>query len=381
LTETVEGSRTVEALLLEARRFQKLNNDISTSYMAERNTLRLRTVFLPISDLAYTASVVMALLVGGVLYIHGSLRLAAATSVVLYVRQMIAPVDLFLFRLDDLQLGGASLARLIGVKRLQLREASRQPARARRTELSPAPNLTLSDVTFAYREGRPVLKNISLEISAGERLVIVGPSGAGKSTLGRLLAGIHSPDSGSITIGSVSLQELPVEHLRQHVALVTQEHHIFQGTLRDNLAIAKAQASDDEFEWALAAVHAHGWARRLGLGARVGGGGQHLSPAQAQQIALARLVLADPRILILDEATSMFDARAAGSLERSLAAVLEGRTVIVIAHRLHAAAKADRVAVMERGKITEIGSHDQLIQAGESYAALWHAWYSGPWRL
>jgi ABC-type multidrug transport system fused ATPase/permease subunit len=209
---------------------------------------------------------------------------------------------------------------------------------------------------------------------------MVGPSGAGKSTLGRLLAGISGPRSGSVTVGGVPLVDLPLDELRGHVALVTQEHHVFRGTLRDNLLIARPAASDAEVLAALDAVAGGEWPARLpeGLDTVVGSGGAALSPAQAQQIALARLVLADPHTLVLDEATSLIDPRAARHLERSLAAVLHGRTVIAIAHRLHTAHDADRVAVVEDGRITELGSHDELVAAGGAYAALWSSWHGHP---
>ena len=206
---------------------------------------------------------------------------------------------------------------------------------------------------------------------------MVGPSGAGKSTLGRLLAGIHPPRAGSVTVGGVGLAELPLDDLRGHVALVTQEHHVFVGTLRENLALAApTPATDAELLDALDAVDALEWVSALpeGLDTVVGSGGRTLTAAQAQQIALARLVLADPHTLVLDEATSLIDPRAARHLERSLAAVLEGRTVIAIAHRLFSAHDADRVAVVEDGKISELGSHDELVAAGGSYAALWDSW-------
>ena len=207
---------------------------------------------------------------------------------------------------------------------------------------------------------------------------MVGPSGAGKSTLGRLLAGIHPPRTGAVTVGGVGLVELPLDDLRGHVALVTQEHHVFVGTLRENLALAAPPgAGDDEIRDALDAVDALDWVDALpeGLDTVVGSGGRALTAAQAQQIALARLVLADPHTLVLDEATSLIDPRAARHLERSLAAVLEGRTVIAIAHRLFSAHDADRVAVVEDGVIAELGSHDELVAAGGSYAALWDSWH------
>ena len=230
----------------------------------------------------------------------------------------------------------------------------------------------------AYTPGRDVLHGVDLTVGVGERIAMVGPSGAGKSTLGRLLAGIHPPRTGSVTVGGVGLTELPLTDLRGHVALVTQEHHVFVGTVRENLALAVDDvASDAKLLAALDAVDACEWVLALpeGLDTVVGSGGRHLTPPQAQQLALARLVLADPHTLVLDEATSLIDPRAARHLERSLAAVLHGRTVIAIAHRLFSAHDADRVAVVEDGRIAELGSHDELVAAGGAYAALWRSWH------
>jgi ABC-type multidrug transport system fused ATPase/permease subunit len=212
---------------------------------------------------------------------------------------------------------------------------------------------------------------------------MVGPSGAGKSTLGRLLAGVHPPGSGSVSVGGVPLVELPLADLRREVALVSQEHHVFLGTVRENVALARPEATDDEVRAALVAVDAWSWVCSLddGLDTELGSGNHKLSPAQAQQLALARLVIADPHTLVLDEATSLIDPRAARHLERSLAAVLDGRTVIAIAHRLFSAHDADRVAVVEDGRITELGSHHELVEAGGAYASLWRSWHGTPTRV
>jgi ABC-type multidrug transport system fused ATPase/permease subunit len=370
LAETVDGARTVEALGLGDRRIKRVDADIKGSYDAERYTLFLRTVWFPIVELGYLIPTVATLIVGGWLHANGHVSLGAVTAATLYVQQLIDPVDRLISWLDELQVGGASLARLLGVAQVP---DDRTPS----GRVPESRDLEADEVRFSYVDGRDVLHGVDLEVGEGERIAMVGPSGAGKSTLGRLLAGIHPPRAGTVTIGDVELTELRLDDLRGQVALVTQEHHVFVGTLRDNLALAVDEpVSDERLREVLAAVDALGWVEALpdGLDTKVGSGGLALTAPQAQQIALGRLVLADPHTLVLDEATSLIDPRAARHLERSLAAVLSGRTVIAIAHRLFSAHDADRVAVIEDGLISEIGSHDELIDAEGSYAALWSSW-------
>ncbi len=370
IAETADGARTVEALGLARRRIERTDADIRRSWTAERYTLHLRTVWFPTVELGYVVPVVATLLAGGLTYAHDIVSLGQVTTATLYAQQLIEPLDRLLSWLDELQVGGASLARLLGVADVP---DDRSPTGRR-----PADELLqATDVRFAYRTGHDVLQGVDLALRPGERLAMVGPSGAGKSTLGRLLAGIHAPRTGEVSVGGVGLVELPLGELRGHVALITQEHHVFVGTVRDNVAMARPDATDGEIKSALAAVDALDWVDALpdGLAARVGANGRSLSAAQAQQLALARLVLADPHTLVLDEATSLIDPRAARHLERSLAAVVSGRTVVAIAHRLHTAHDADRVAVVEDGRVAELGSHPELVAAGGAYAELWNAWH------
>ncbi len=375
ISETVEGARTTEALRQQARRRARSDADIRRSYAAERYTLSLRTVFFPVAEIGYLLPVVGTLLLGGWFYLEGWVGLGQVTAATLYAQQLVDPVDRLLSWLDEFQVGGASLARLLGVA---ADDSDADPGTAPAVPPVTADGrLAAHDVRYAYRAGHDVLHGVTLVPQPGEKLAMVGPSGAGKSTLGRLLAGVHAPRAGSVTVDGRPLGELPLAELRTHVALVSQEHHVFIGTLADNVAMVRPSAGLAEVRAALAAVDALGWADALpdGLDTRVGAGGHPLSPARAQQLALARLVLADPHTLVLDEATSLIDPRAARALERSLAAVLQGRTVIAIAHRLFSAHDADRVAVVEDGRITELGSHDELVAAGGSYAALWRSWH------
>jgi len=373
ISETVDGARTVDALGLRARRRQRIDDAVGSCFDAEAYTLRLRMIWFPQIEFAYLLPVAATLLWGGYLVAGGHTTIGTVTAVVLYVQQMAGPLDELLSWLDEIQVGATSLARVIGI-------ADVPPDRSSTGESPQGRDIDVEDVRYSYRPGRDVLKGVSLELRPGERLAIVGPSGAGKSTLGRLLAGIDGPSAGRVDVGGVRLVDLELEQLRGEVALVTQEHHVFVGTVADNLLLARPAATPEELWSALRAVDADGWASGLpdGLATMVGSGSHALNEAQSQQLALARLVLADPHTLVLDEATSLLDPRAARHLERSLAAVVQGRTVVAIAHRLHTAHDADRVAVVEDGNITEIGTHDELVAANGAYAALWRSWRDEP---
>ncbi|HHW84201.1 MAG TPA: ABC transporter ATP-binding protein [Actinomycetales bacterium] len=369
ITETVEHSATMDALGLGERRRGRMWEAMREAWRWEDRTLFLRAVLFGMVNLGVVVPTAAVLVWGGFLVSQGSVSVGAVATVALYSMQVTGYFFELLMWLDEIQVATASFSRILGVGEV---EPDRAPG-------GPAPvdsRISAKDVRYAYLEGRDVLHSVSLDLTPGERLAIVGPSGAGKSTFGRMLAGIHPPTGGSVTVGGARLVDLTEEQLRSEVALVTQEHHVFVGTLADNLRLARADATLTEMREALEMMGALGWAENLpeGLETTVGSGAVELTPAQAQQLALARLVLLDPHTLVLDEATSLLDPTAARKLERSLNAVLTGRTVVAIAHRLHTAHDAERVAVMEDGKIVELGSHDELVAHGGEYAALWESW-------
>ena len=372
VASTAKGARTVELLGLEHRRTEATEAAITQARFARLDALWLRTVLFPWSEVSLALPVVGVLLIGGGLYANDLVSLGTVVTATVYLRQLVGPLDTLMLWIEQLQGAAASYARVEGLADIPDEESRPTP----NVGTPDGDRIQVDNAHYSYTGARDVLHGINLLVQPGERLAIVGTSGAGKSTLARLLAGLDRPHTGSVTIGGTPVADLSPDHLREHVVLITQDHHVFHDSLRDNLRIARPNATDQELYDALDAVGA-AWLADLphGLNTEIGND-TNLDGASAQQLSLARVVLADPHTLILDEATAQLDPRTARQTEQSLAAVLRGRTVIAIAHRLQTAHDADRIAVMEAGELVELGTHDELVRAGRVYGKLWHSWHT-----
>lgn len=374
LATTAAGARTVEVLGLQQHRSAACTDAVTAASSAMLRTLRLRTVLFPTIDISNAIAVGAVFCVGGLLHLDERISLGTVVAATLYLRQLSAPIDTLLLWVETLQSSLASFARIEG-----LASQARQSTAATTALTTAAPvgqHIVITDVYYAY-DDTDVLNGVSLEVEAGEQLAVVGPSGAGKTTLARLIAGIDHPRVGSVTVGGSVIADLPPEQLREHVILVTQEHHVFADSLRDNLTIAAPHATDHQLRVSLHDVGAD-WIDELPDGLDTDLGTRPLSGAEAQHIALARVLLANPHTLVLDEATALLDPTTARHTERALAATVKGRTVIAVAHRLHTARDADRIAVLDAGRVTELGAHHELISTEGAYTALWQAWKGTP---
>lgn len=324
---------------------------------------------LPWSNLAFAIPVAASLAWGGHLAIRGDVSIGTVVTVTLYAAAIVAPLESLIGWTDEIQRGFVSFARILGVSQYVDEQQTG-------SEVPGSTDVSLDNVGFAYRSGRPVVHEVSLDTVPGERLAMIGPSGAGKSTLARVIAGIDRPTSGRALVGGVDATDIVSDIRPRHVLLVSQESHIFAATVLENVRLGRVDASDDEVRSALEKVGAAEWIDALddGWESAVGSGGVPLSGAQEQQLALVRVLVADPHTVILDEATAAMDPGVARDLERTLGAALAGRTVIAIAHRLYTARDADRIAVIEAGRLVQLGSHDELLAEGGLYADLWNAW-------
>ncbi|MGW4834599.1 ABC transporter ATP-binding protein [Streptomyces globisporus] len=380
LLETIGGAVTVRGHRLEEQHTERSAGRSRKAVDLTMRSVNLVLGFYGRLHIAEYIGLAAVLIAGFWLVRDGAVSIGTATAAALYFHSLFGPVNAALVLLDDAQSAAAGLARLVGVTDLAEQpepEAGKAaPASVPRQRIaSSEAAVTVHAVSHAYGPGRPVLHGVSLTLEPGEHVALVGTSGAGKSTLARIVAGVQQPTSGTVTSpgGEGSASAGAGEH---PVVLVTQEVHVFTGTLAEDLRLARPDATDADLRTALATVHALDWAEALpdGLATVVGEGGHRLDPARAQQLALARLVLADPALAVLDEATAEAGSAGARVLERSAEAALDGRTALVVAHRLTQAVAADRVVVLEAGRVVESGPHDELRDADGPYAALWRAW-------
>lgn len=370
LLDTVGGVRTVRALGLaddHARRVRTRTEDVVTT---ERRVVRLQTGFFGRLNVAEFIGVAGVLTAGFLLVRSGTASIGTASAAALYFINLFGPINAVLFLLDTAQSAAASLGRIVGVVNLPAAGTVDEPRTA------SDGSVRVKGLGHAYVEGHDVLDGVDLDVEPGTRVALVGASGAGKTTLATLVAGVHRPVRGAIEIGGVPLDSHDPDRLRASVALVTQEVHVFAGPLADDLRLARADATDAELRAALDAVGATGWVDALpdGLATEVGSGGHTLTVVQAQHLALARLVLADPLVAVLDEATAEAGSAGARSLEEAAERALAGRTGLLVAHRLTQAAGADLVVVLEAGRVVEQGTHDELLAERGRYHGLWAAW-------
>jgi ATP-binding cassette subfamily C protein len=299
-----------------------------------------------------------------------AVTVGAVTAAALYFHRLFNPIGALLVLFDEVQSAGASLARLAGV-------AAMPRALASSTPLSSGPaELVVSGVSHEYVPGLPVLHEVDLVLRPGERVALVGATGAGKTTLAAVVAGILRPTGGRVTYGGSAYDELDPRAIRDQVVLVSQDVHVFSGTVRDSVTLARAEATEDQVREALETARAWEWVRILpeGLDTVVGDHGRTLTAAQAQQLALARVVIRDPRVVVLDEATAEAGSAGARVLEEAALAVTKDRCALIVAHRLTQSQHADRVVVMDAGRVLEEGTHADLLTAGGLYAELWKAW-------
>ncbi|WP_061289308.1 ABC transporter ATP-binding protein [Herbidospora cretacea] len=354
LLDTIGGAATVRAFRLEADHTARVARRSTTAVDLTLQGVNLVLRFYSRLHVAEYAGLAAVLVAGFLMVRSGTASIGTATAAALYFHSLFAPVNTALVLIDDAQSAGAALARLVGVIDQPEPEPLDRPVSER---------VEVRDLSHAYDPGRPVLHDVHLSIEAGERVALVGASGAGKTTLARLIAGIHRPLTGTVAV--------PGE-----VGMVTQDVHVFAGPLADDLRLARPDATDADLREALTRVDALTWAETLpeGLDTVVGEGGHRLTATQIQQLALARLILADPPVAVLDEATAEAGSAGARVLEKAIETTVEGRTALVVAHRLTQAAATDRVVVMDGGRIVESGPHDELRSSGGRYASLWEAW-------
>jgi len=374
-TESLGGIRAVQAFRREPRNdeiFARLNDDYRA---ATERAFQLVTVYWPGIRLIGNVTTAAVLLYGGLRVIHGAMQVGVLAAFLLYVRRFFEPMAEISQFYDSFQGAAASLEKLSGV----LEEEPSVPM-PHRPAAEPAGGwrgeVRFDGVTFGYRGDSEVLRDLHLDIPAGQTVAILGRTGAGKTTIARMLARFYDPDLGEVSVDGVPLRRLTESQLRGVVAMVTQENFLFSGTVAENIALGRPEANRSQVEAAALAIGADGFVEALpdGYDTDLGKRGARLSAGQRQLVAFARAFLADPRVLILDEATSSLDVPTERAVQRALRTVLADRTAVIIAHRLSTVEIADRVLVIEDGRVVEDGPPSELLASGGHYTRLQEAW-------
>jgi ATP-binding cassette subfamily B protein len=375
LQEGIAGVRVVQAFArqeVEVDRFQRGNRQLYDSHM---RSVRISAWYLPVIELAGWGTTALALGFGGWLVHQGELSVGTVAFFVLALSNLFEPVQQLSQLFNTVQSAGAGLKKLYELLDTRVDVPERQAA----VDLPPAGDIEVDDVSFAYADGPRVLRDVMLRIPVGSRLALVGPTGAGKSTLAKLVARLYDPSEGTVRFGGVDLRDATIASLRRRIVVIPQEGFLFNATIRDNVRLARAEATDAEVDDALRAVNAYDRFAVLpeGLDTEVRERGSRLSAGEKQLVSLARAALADPALLVLDEATSSLDPGTEALVEGAVDRLLEGRTVVVIAHRLSTSERADMVGVVDGGELVELGTHADLVAAGGAYASLYATWVAG----
>lgn len=373
LSESLYGVRVITAHNRQERNTASHRAVVGAYRDANDFTGHINAIYGPGTSVIGMLGLAALLLIGGRMVLRGELRIGELTAFVLYLNAFFAPVQQLVQLYTNYQQGRAAVLKL-----RDLLAAAPSVAEAPRAQTLPPVRgeIVFSDVTFGYDPARPVLRHVDLRIEPGETLACVGPTGAGKSTLAKLVTRLYDPTSGRILIDGVDLRDVSLASLRRQIGVVPQEPFMFVGSLRDNIAFARPDATDDELWAAVDAVGLRDLVERteLGLDAPLHERGQSVSSGQRQLLALARAFLAQPRVVVLDEATSNLDLRSELLVEQALDRLLEGRTALLIAHRLSTAMRADRIIVVDGSGIVESGSHTELLATGGRYADMYATW-------
>jgi ATP-binding cassette subfamily B protein len=371
LQEGLAGVRVVQAFRREQRTLDRYRPRSQAQVRAWRRASFVNIRLFAFLPLAQASALIVVLLVAASLYRRGDITIGTISAFVLYLIQLFDPIGRFTEWLGEFRQGLAALAKIVGLLEVPVTINQKPDA----VDLPHEGALTLSGVTFGYRK-RPVVRDLTLEVAAGEHIALVGATGAGKSTVAKLVARFYDPQRGVVSVDGHDLREVTQASLRRQLGVVPQEGFLFGGTVRENIEFGRPGASEIEIVAATKAVGAHEFIRRMpdGYETEVGERGSRLSAGQRQLVALARALIADPRILVLDEATANVDVHAETAIEQGLRTLLADRTAIVIAHRLSTVMNADQIAVLEHGRVVESGSHDELIEAGGTYARLYQTW-------